>query len=112
MTNSSCENGGLNKSSNSKSISIDLLEILIREKIISQAQAQVVQADHEATGMTPGEVLLARRWISEEKLSELLPASNFQPCAPDTASDATDSEYDKNLKEYRRLMSEILGESS
>jgi hypothetical protein len=99
----------LNDLSKSETASIDLLEILVREKLISPAQAQLVKADHEVTGMTIEEILLARHWVNKEKLAALLPSS--QKPAVD-GDDTSKSEYEKNLSEYRRLMSEILGEPS
>ena len=92
----------------------DLLRALVDGKVISQAQADLVTQDHENTGMAIDEILVARRWITEETLGKLAPwlndSSGREPAAEETQA-ATGS-YEENLKKYRKIMAEILGESS
>lgn len=89
----------------------DLLDLLVEGKIISQAQASLVRTDHEATGMTFEEILIARSWVSEAKLGELAPkqSNNSLDLSSTERKPAT---YQENLKRYRLIMAEILGESS
>ncbi len=89
----------------------DLLELLVEGKVISQAQASLVRTDHEATGMTFEEILVARSWVSEAKLSELAPTQSELTLNPDSV-DRKPPTYQENLKRYRQIMAEILGESS
>lgn len=91
----------------------DLLDLLVESKVISLAQASLVRTDHEATGMTFEEILLARSWVSEAKLSELLPKhSETQDVSGSDPALRKPPTYQENLKRYRQIMAEILGESS
>lgn len=88
----------------------DLLQLLLDQKLISLAQAQLAQADQEVTGLTLEDIVLARGWISEEVLEQLLPKDNSPPAATDVVAFQPGSRtYDQNLKDYRRLMEKILG---
>lgn len=89
----------------------DLLDLLVEGKVISQAQASLVRTDHEATGMTFEEILVARSWVSEAKLGELAPKQSEITLSPDS-TDRKPPTYQENLKRYRQIMAEILGESS
>ncbi|MDX2106482.1 MAG: hypothetical protein SFY67_08775 [Candidatus Melainabacteria bacterium] len=98
-------------SENTSDPSKDLLDLLVESKVISQAQASLVRTDHEATGMSFEEILVARSWVSESKLSELRPNSSKTQDVSD-ASTRKPVSYQENLKRYRQIMAEILGESS
>lgn len=89
----------------------DLLDLLVESKVISHAQASLVRTDHEATGMTFEEILVARSWVSESKLGELAPKHSQTVDVSDLAERKTPT-YQENLKRYRQIMAEILGESS
>lgn len=96
----------------------DLIQVLIEHKIISAAQAELVTADHEVTGMTIVEVLLARRWVKQETLDQVAPwlkDSGTGPAAPAVVTPPVRVEhqtdgYQQNLKKYRRLMHKIVDE--
>ncbi len=125
----------------------ELLKLLVEQKIISAPQVDIALADAEVTGMPLDEVLLARRWVTEEKLYTLAPwlrqplgasagqtPSNENKSASATPAMHTDlqekptkaeatvqppedgktstSDFDENLRKYRELMSEILGEAN
>jgi hypothetical protein len=87
-----------------------LLRALVDNKVISQAQANLVSSDHEATGMNVEDILLARRWVSEEALDSHAPwlKADNEPDRPVVAGQS----YEDNLRKYRLLLAEILGESS
>ncbi len=87
----------------------ELLRVLLENKVISEAQAHLVKQDEEATGMTCEEILLARRWVTEKKLIELAPWLKQEHNSGDGVKF---SSYEENLKRYRKLLAEILGESS
>jgi hypothetical protein len=89
----------------------DLLEVLIENKIISSGQAQVVRTDHTATGMPIEEILMARRWANQETISKYAPAvkKTEAPKADNKSEKTEQSDYEKHLKEYRSLMTEIMG---
>ena len=91
----------------------DLVKILIEQKIISSAQAQLAMADQEVTGMTFEEVLLARRWVDEATLEKLAPWISKTKGAGAKAPEkmVPSDDYQGNLKIYRQLMDEILGTS-
>lgn len=64
--------------------------------------------------MSIDEALLVRGWVTEETLSRLAPwLATQRPTEPasDDVSVTGDKSYQENLKEYRRLMAEILGEA-
>ena len=92
----------------------ELLRALLENKVISKAQADLVVTDHEATGMNIEDILLARRWVSEEILGRHAPwilnaSESGSHASHDVGSAAS---YEENLKKYRLLLAEILGESS
>lgn len=67
-----------------------------------------------SSGLNAEDVVLARRWLTEEKLEQVAPwlknvLSNQKP-APNAAAPAETSTYQKNLSEYRRLVAEALGD--
>jgi hypothetical protein len=88
----------------------DLLSILVQNKIISQAQAQLVKTDIEVTGMLTEDILLARRWVKPEMLFELAPWLGQQEGERAGGNDNEPREYKENLKRYRQFTNEILGE--
>ena len=88
----------------------DLLSILVQNKIISQAQAQLVKTDIEVTGMLTEDILLARRWVKPEMLFELAPWLGEQETERVTGNDNEPREYRENLRRYRQFTNEILGE--
>lgn len=86
----------------------ELLRTLVDNKVISQAQANLVTSDHEATGMNVEDILLARRWVTEDALNEHAPwLKEDQATKP-----APTQSYEENLRKYRLLLAELLGESS
>jgi hypothetical protein len=87
----------------------DLLDILVQNKVISAAQAQLVKTDIEVTGMLTEDILLARRWVKPERLFELAPWLKSDGERQPT-SDHDPNEYRENLKKYRRFINEILAE--
>lgn len=89
----------------------DLLHLLVEKKVISVAQASLVRNDHEATGMTFEEILVARSWVSADKLQEFAPQA-AQNVREIESSERKPPTYQENLKRYRQIMAEILGESS
>jgi hypothetical protein len=123
----------------------ELLKLLVEQKIISAPQADIARADVGVTGMSLDEVLVARRWVTEEKLYTLAPWLKQQPVvtpdaqtpAPENTTASTPAavrtdaqeeatkthttsqsaetsagDFDENLRKYRELMSEILGEAN
>ena len=90
----------------------DLIKLLIENKVISSAQAQLAMADQEVTGMTFDEVLLARRWVDEATLERLAPWLSKAKSAGTAKLNISppSGDYEENLKHYRRLMEQILGE--
>jgi hypothetical protein len=92
----------------------DLLKFLLEQKVISSAQFSVAQADMAMSGLNAEDVVLARRWLTEEKLGQVAPwlkkVLNNQPQATATAAPTDTSIYQKNLSEYRRLVADALGE--
>jgi hypothetical protein len=109
----------------------ELLKTLIERKLISAPQAEIALADAEVTGMTIDEVLVARRWVSEETLAQLAPwlKGKDAPAAPAPASAPnrqmeetktqapnadmhSSDDFEENLRKYRELMDNILGEAN
>jgi hypothetical protein len=92
----------------------ELLRALLENKVISKAQADLVVTDHEATGMNIEDILLARRWVSEEILGRYAPwILSASESGPHNSHDVgSTASYEENLKKYRLLLAEILGESS
>lgn len=60
----------------------EVLRILVDNKILSSAQADLARADMEIMGMSIDEVLLARRWVTEDKLNQLVPWLSETRSAP------------------------------
>ena len=87
----------------------DLLSILVLNKIISPAQAQLVKTDIEVTGMLTEDILLARRWVKPEMLFELAPWLSHSTDRSH-GKDNEPREYRENLRRYRKFTNEILGE--
>ncbi|MGH9548339.1 MAG: hypothetical protein ACRD3W_03150 [Terriglobales bacterium] len=111
----------------------ELIKMLIERKLVSPAQADLARADMEVNGMTLDEVLLARRWITEEALLEIAPwllKNRFAPAATSAYDDqsapaqaggdgnktgnstASSNNFEENLEKYRDLMDNILGEAN
>jgi hypothetical protein len=125
----------------------ELLKLLVEQKIISAPQVDIARADAEVTGMPLDEVLIARRWVTEEKLYTLAPwlrqplgtTASQTPSPDNNSASATpavrtdlqekptkaeaavqppedgktsSTDFDENLRKYRELMSEILGEAN
>lgn len=97
-----------------------LIQALVNEKLISSAQAELAKSDGQVSGMTVAEVLLARRWVSEQTLDRVAPWLKNEQAPPGvvTSSDASqrsdagrgETDYQQNLKVYRQLMHKILDE--
>jgi hypothetical protein len=91
----------------------ELLKVLVNNKVISQAQATLVEADHAATGMAIEDILMARSWVKEEQLATYAPWLSQAHADQSTSNDAKPSRtFEENLKKYRTLLAEMLGESS
>ena len=58
---------------NSEEPGRDLIKVLLAEGVISQAQADLAARDAENMSMGLDDVLLARRWVTEETLQRLAP---------------------------------------
>ena len=85
-------------------------KVLVEQKLISAAQAQLALVDEEMSGMSFEEVLLARHWITEDTLERVAPwlyGPVEHPLAP-LISPASNN-YQDNLKQYRKIMEKILG---
>jgi hypothetical protein len=117
---------------------VQLIERLLQQKLISPPQVEIANADVEVTGMSLDEVLLARRWVTEETLHQVapwlkqVPIPRSQPIEslPPTKLDGKQSnnlvtasgefplhtngsdDFDENLRKYRVLMEKILGEAN
>ncbi len=95
----------------------DLLTFLLEEKIISSAQVTVARADIEVSGLSAADVLIARRWITEDALLQAAPwleglqAPAMIEAAATNKNAASAATYQENLKKYRRLMARILGDA-
>jgi hypothetical protein len=92
----------------------ELLRVLLENKLISKGQFDLVHNDHEATGMSIEDILLARRWVTEDALRTHAPwlfdaRSSEEKGTRDVGAGGS---YEENLKKYRLLLAEILGESS
>ena len=89
-----------------------LAQLLIENKLISEAQADLAVADQEITGMTFDEVLLLRGWVDKDTLLKIAP---WLDSPADTSHDILElstsigATYQENLKVYRRLIEKILG---
>lgn len=89
----------------------NLLEVLVNKGLISKAQAELVSSDSSATGMAIDEILLARGWVKEEDLLKFAPMLKEKDKVPSSSPDKELS-YEDNLKKYRLILADILGESS
>ena len=89
-----------------------LAQLLIDNKLISEAQADLAVADQEITGLSFDEVLLLRGWVDKETLFRVAPWLNA-PANPSNEilelSTSIGTTYQENLKVYRRLIEKILG---
>lgn len=73
----------------------------------------MVENDHAATGMAIEDILVARGWVKEEQLSAYAPWLADSGESQSSSSDAKPSRtFEENLKKYRSLLAEMLGESS
>ncbi|MBI4532757.1 MAG: hypothetical protein HY711_02325 [Candidatus Melainabacteria bacterium] len=87
----------------------DLAKILIEQKLISPAQAQLAMVDEEVSGMSFEEVLLARHWIAEDTLERVAPWLHSHPEPQLTPLIKPGSQnYSDNLKQYRTIIEKIL----
>ena len=90
----------------------DLARMLVEQRILSAAQAQLALADQEVTGMNFEEVLLARHWVDQATLEKLAPWINEKPQEDlSTLGPPASDDYEQNLQRYRRLIEKILGTS-
>ena len=97
---------------------LKLIQVLLAEKLISSAQADLATSDGEISGMTIAEVLLARRWVNEDTLNRVAPwlksATQDETKAPSMVPDGaenngdSDATYQQNYKKYRQIMDRIL----
>lgn len=78
--------------------------------LISQAQADLVESDSGNTQMAADEILLARGWVKESALSEISALLNEENISEAVAP--AERSYNDNLKNYRTILADILGESS
>jgi hypothetical protein len=89
-----------------------LAQLLIENKLISEAQADLAVGDQEITGMSFDEVLLLRGWIDKDTLYKFAPWLNA-PVNPSSEiieiGTSIGTTYQENLKVYRRLIEKILG---
>ena len=89
-----------------------LAQLLIENKVISEAQADLAVADQDITGLSFDEVLILRGWIDKETLYKVAP---WLSAAPNPNSEMIElstsigNDYTENLKVYRRLIEKILG---
>ncbi len=88
----------------------ELFALLLEKKLLSSAQVEVAKIDIAATGMNAIDVLLARKWISEEDIAGFAGvAGSTVPTV--TAAATSEQTYLDNLKKYRQLMAKIMGEA-
>ncbi len=90
-----------------------LAQLLIENRVISEAQADLAVADQEITGLSFDEVLLLRGWVDKDTLFKVAPWLDAAPSSPASEvlelSTSIGSSYQENLKVYRRLIEKILG---
>jgi hypothetical protein len=89
-----------------------LAQLLIENKLISEAQADLAVADQEITGLSFDEVLLLRGWVDKETLFKIAPWLNAPSSNTNDIIELSTSigtTYQENLKVYRRLIEKILG---
>ncbi len=91
----------------------ELFALLLEKKLLSSAQVEVAKIDIAATGMNAIDVLLARKWISEEDIAGFAGFAGVAGSTVPTVTAAATSEqtYLDNLKKYRQLMAKIMGEA-
>ena len=90
----------------------DLAQLLVEQKIISSAQAQLAIADQEVSGMTLQEVLLARSWVDEATLYALAPWLKGSARADISKFiRKPNKSFEENRKQYQRILEQILGTS-
>ncbi len=90
----------------------DFLQLLVDKEIISAAQAAVARGDMERTALSPQEVLLIRKWVSEEVLSALTPSPVEPAHSIQSEKENAEKIYRKNLEKYKEIMAEILNARS
>jgi hypothetical protein len=99
--------------SGSRSARPGLAQLLIENKLISEAQADLAVGDQEITGMSFDEVLLLRGWIDRDTLYKIAPWLKSGPQNANSEileiSTSIGTSYQENLKVYRRLIEKILG---
>jgi hypothetical protein len=97
----------------------ELLTLLLKREILSGAQAEVAKMDSASSGLSYADVLLARKWITEEDLKEFYPSvgqTNLGKTANEPASEydkveKSEATYLDNLQKYKQLMTKIMGGS-
>lgn len=94
----------------------ELLALLLERKILSNAQVEVAKIDSASSGLGYADVLLARKWITEQILSEFYPVSDHAKSQHQTLQLTKDGEkceatYQQNLQKYRQLMTKIMSET-
>jgi hypothetical protein len=94
----------------------ELLALLLERKILSGAQAEVAKMDSASSGLSYADVLLARKWITEEDLNEFYPSAgptNARDAANGQArkGDKGEATYEDNLQKYKQLLTKIMGGS-
>jgi hypothetical protein len=91
----------------------ELLAILLERKLLSGAQVEVAKIDSASSGLSYADVLLARKWLTEETLAELYSKTNptGQHYDKTPAEEKTEVTYQQNLQKYLQLMTRILGEN-
>ena len=86
----------------------ELIRVLLENKLISQAQANLIRADQANTGMSIDEILIARSWIDSQTIQRLLPSREVEGTSAFEPSES----FEENLRKYRQILARILGESS
>lgn len=94
----------------------ELLALLLERKILSGAQVEVAKIDSVSSGLSYADVLLARKWITEEDLTEFYPAAGQKKARETTQEQAKEgakgqATYQDNLQKYKQLMTKIMGGS-
>ena len=92
----------------------ELLKVLVANNLLSSAQADLVLNDQQNTGMSIDEILVARGWIEEATIAKLRPGRKNERDGKKGSDPAArpGNSYEENLKRYRILLADILGESS
>jgi hypothetical protein len=94
----------------------ELLTVLLERKVLSNAQVEVAKIDSVSSGLSYADVLLARKWITEEVLTEFYPAAGQKKTRETTQEQANEggkaeATYEDNLQKYKQLMNKIMGGS-